>query len=73
MHPITTMKHWSHQLHDGMATLRHHIQGHLHSHHIWAGVAFTTLIAVIFAAMFILARHAPLIYPQGIPYLPYGM
>jgi len=59
MHPIITMKHWS-----------HHVSEHLHSRHFWAGVAITLLIVGVVTLLFILARNAPIAYPYGFPYTP---
>ncbi len=76
MHPVTTMKHWSHHLHDGMLAMWHEIDQHLHSRHFWAGVGLTLLIVGIVALLFFAVRNAPPIetpsnYPYGIPYSPY--
>ncbi len=73
MHPAETMKHWSHHLHDGMLTLWHHIDEHLHSRHFWVGVLLTLLIVGIVTLLFMLARNAPVIYPHDYPYVPYGV
>jgi hypothetical protein len=62
MHPAITMKHWS-----------HHVSEHLHSRHFWAGVVITLLIVGVVALLFILARNAPIAYPHGFPYGPYGV
>lgn len=72
MHPVTTMKHWSHHLHDGMPNLRQHISEHLHSRHFWVGVGLTLLVVGLVALLFILARNAPMVYPHDLPYHPYG-
>ncbi len=61
MHPVITLKHWS-----------HHVSEHLHSHHFWAGVVITLLIVGIVALLFMLARNAPIVYPYGFPYSPQG-
>ncbi len=73
MHTAETMKHWSHQMHDGMLTLWHHIDEHLHSSHFWVGVGLTLLFVTFVALLFMLARNAPIIYPTNYPYVPYGV
>jgi len=72
MHRDTTMKHGGHHLHDTMLTLRHEISEHFHSRHFWVGVVVTLLIVGFVTAVFMLARNAPIIYPQ-VPYTPYGV
>ena len=75
MHPVTTMKHWSHALHEGMLTMRHHIGDHLHSRHFWVGVGITLLLVGVAALLFFLSKHTPIMspgeYPYSIPYTPY--
>jgi len=75
MHPVITMKHWSHHLHDGMLAAGHHIDQHLRSGRFWIGVGFTLLAAGLAALIVILAKNAPLMLPgeylMGNPYLPY--
>ncbi len=75
MHPVTTMKHWSHHLHDGMMNAMHHIDEHLHSRHFWAGVGITLLIIGFITMFFMFARNAPVHMPMefryGLPYTPY--
>lgn len=73
MHPVITMKHWSHHLHDSMLTLKQHVTEHLHSRHFWAGVMITLLILGFLTMLYILARNAPFIYPQEYPFIPYGV
>jgi len=55
-----------------MLTLRHEISEHFHSRHFWVGVVATLLIVGFVTMVFLLARNAPIIYPQ-IPYTPYGV
>lgn len=43
MHPVSTMKHWSHQ-----------VSEHLHSRHFWTGVGITLLIISFAALLFLL-------------------
>lgn len=64
MHPVSTMKHWSHVLHDSIVE-------HIHSRHFWVGVVIALCFAGILALLFILARSAPIIYPHHMPYAPY--
>ena len=75
MHPVVTMKHWSHHLHDGTQAMWHHIDEHLRSRHFWAGVGVTLLIVGFVALVFMLVKNAPIQmqgeYPYGIPYGPY--
>ena len=62
MHPVTAMKHWS-----------HNVIEHLHSRHFWAGAAITLLIVGVVTLLFILARNAPIAYPHGYPFSPVGV
>ncbi len=71
MHTTGTMKHWSHRLHDGMLSMRHHIDQHLHSRHFWTGVGVTLLIIGFITLFVILAQNAPLLTPPSLPYTPY--
>ncbi len=71
MHPIITIMHWGQHLQHFMPTMRHHISEHLHSRHFWVGVGLTLLLVGIFTLLFILASNAPIIYPRGLPYVPY--
>jgi hypothetical protein len=75
MHPIATVRHWSHDLHDGTLTMWHHIDDHLRSRHFWAGVGIALLVTGIAMLLIILAKNAPLEFqgevPYGIPYAPY--
>ena len=65
MHPIITMKHWSHELHDSIVE-------HLHSRHFWVGVGITLLIIGFLTLLLILSKNAPIIYPHEMPrYAPY--
>lgn len=73
MHPVITAKDWSHHLHNSMLTLWHHIDEHLHSRHFWMGVGITLLVVGVVTLLFILARNAPLVYPNNLPYHPYGV
>ena len=73
MHPVITAKDWSHHLHDDMLHLWHHIDEHLHSRHFWMGVGITLLVVGLVALLFVLASNAPIAYPQGYPYIPYGV
>ncbi len=73
MHKATTMKHGSHNLHDRMLSLRHHIDEHLHSRHFWTGVLLTLLILGFIATLLILAANAPVMFPRGVPYAPYAV
>ena len=75
MQPVATMKSWGHHLHDGMLSMRHHINEHLHSRHFWTGVGITLLV-IGFVALFVyFATKAPLqmegTFPYGYPYAPY--
>jgi len=73
MHPATTMKHWSHHLHDGMLTMWHEIDQHLHSRHFWTGVGITLLIVGFVTALIILVKNAPIQVPSDYPYrFPYA-
>ena len=75
MHPVITMKSWSHHLHDGTLSMWHHIDEHLRSRHFWAGVALTLLIGGLVTLLFFVAKNASTEihteYPYGIPYAPY--
>ncbi|MBT8045769.1 MAG: hypothetical protein KJN67_01260 [Pontiella sp.] len=75
MHLGTSMKGWSHRLHDGMLGIWHHIDQHLHSRHFWTGVGVAVLIMGFVMLAIMLARETPVIlrgeYPYGIPYSPY--
>ena len=77
MHPVITVKHWSHQLHDGMLFVWHEIDEHLHSRHFWTGVAVAALAIGLVTLIIMLAMHSDLpaetfeTYPYGIPYGPY--
>jgi hypothetical protein len=76
MQPIGTMKHWSHQLHDGMLSMGHHISDHLHSRTFWIGVGVAFLIVGLVTLVVFAARSAPIQLPKdypygGIPYSPY--
>ena len=73
MHTTTTLKHWSHHLHDAMLTIRHHISEHLHSRHFWVGVVLTLLLVGMAVLLLTLAGNAPVIYPHNLPYPPYGV
>lgn len=73
MHPVITMKHWSHHLHDGMLNVRHRIAESLHSRHFWIGVGVALVVVGIVALLILLARDAPFINPYGFPYSPYGV
>lgn len=75
MHPVITMKHWSHHLHDSMLSTWHHIDEHLHSHQFWAGVMLTLIILGIVTMLAILAWNAPIMHHQleMPPYVPYGV
>ena len=76
MHPVMTMKNWSHHLHDGMLSMSHHIDEHLHSRHFWAGVGVTLLIAAVVTLLFFAVKYAPsempFDYPHSTPYTPYA-
>ena len=61
MHPVITMKHWSHQ-----------VSEHLHSRQFWVGVGITLLIIGVITLLFILSRNAPIAYPHGYPFSPIG-
>ncbi len=75
MHPVITMKDWSHHLHDSMLAMWHHMDQHLRSRHFWVGVGVTLLIVGFVMLMLVLARKSPIevpgTYPYGIPYSPY--
>ena len=72
MHAVTTMKHWSHHLHDGMLATWHHIDQHIHSRHFWTGVGITLLVIGLATLVFMGAKYVP-IESGGYPYsLPYG-
>ena len=73
MHKETTIKHWSHHLHDAMLTILRHISEHIHSRHFWVGVVLTLLLVGITTLLFLLAQSAPFVYPHEIPYAPYGI
>ncbi len=59
MHPVGTIKHWSHHLHDGMIFMWHEIDQHLRSRHFWAGIAVALLIVGFIALMVFLAQQTP--------------
>jgi hypothetical protein len=75
MHPVVTIRHWSHHLHDGMLTLRRQIDQHLHSRHFWIGVGAALLIIGLVTLFIVVAQNAPFVipteYPAGSPYIPY--
>ena len=75
MHPVVTINHWSHHLHDGMLAMWHQIDSHLRSRHFWTGVGLTLLIVGIVALLFFLAKNSPIAIPSdnpyGVPYVPY--
>lgn len=71
MHATETIKHWSHQLHDGMRTMWHHIGDHLHSRHFWAGIGVTLLVIGLMVLLFFVAKNAPI--QSSYPYVgPFG-
>lgn len=73
MHPVITMKSWSHHMHDGMLTTWHHIDQHLRSRHFWAGVGITLLVAGIVMLFILAAKYAPEMegtIPLSYPYVP---
>lgn len=70
MHVAETMKNWSHHLHDGMLTMRHHIWDHLHNRHFWAGIGVALVVIGILTVLFFAAKNAPIQYSY--PYFPYG-
>lgn len=72
MHPVITMKSWSHQLHDSLLIARHEIYEHIRSRHFWTGVAVALLLAGIAAALIMLAMNTPVELMEDFPYGPYG-
>lgn len=75
MHPLSTVMHWSHHLHESMTFLRHEVGVHLRSRHFWAGVAVTMLIVGFIALIVYLARNTPAdtLWPSTTYGFPYGM
>ena len=75
MHPVVTMKHWSHHLRDGMTSAWHHIDQHLHSRHFWMGMGIALLAVFFVSIVFLLITQAPFEstapYPHSFPYGPY--
>ncbi len=75
MHTAKTMKHWSHHLHDGMLSLWHQIDQHLHSRRFWAGVGIALLLVFLVTLIVLSAKNAPVesFNPSlyGNPYAPY--
>lgn len=75
MHPMITVMHWSHHLHDNLLVAWHEIDQHLHSRHFWTGVAIALLIVGFIALMITLLANAPAgplgERPFGLPYGPY--
>ncbi len=57
MHPVITMKSWSHHLHDSMLLAWHEVDQHVHSRHFWAGVALTLLIVGFVALLVLMAKN----------------
>ena len=75
MHPVISIRHWSHHLHDGMLNMRHEIDQYLHNRHFWIGVAVTLAFIGLVALLIILAEHAPIMMPSDSPagttFIPY--
>lgn len=70
MHPVITMKHWSHSLHDGALATWHQIALHLGSRHFWTGVGATLLAIGLVALLAILTKNTPV---QSRDFDPYGV
>ena len=75
MHPVSTMKNWSHHLHDDMLSFWHHVDQHLHSSHFWVGVGVTLFFVGLLTLFVLLAWKFPIEleggYPGGYPYAPF--
>ena len=75
MHPVITMKNWSHHLHDAMLSMGHHVDQHLRSRHFWTGIAVALVVAAFMTLVILLALKTPLeslnTAPHSNPYLPY--
>jgi hypothetical protein len=75
MHPLVTVKHLGHELHDGIVSFRQHIDQHLHSRHFWTGIGAALLAVGVLTLLIMLAAKMPLEsiegYPTGMPFTPY--
>lgn len=75
MHPVVTMKNWSHHLHDRMRSMGHHIDQHLRNRHFWTGIAVALLVAAFATLTLMMALKTPIesfnTIPYSNPYAPY--
>ena len=75
MHPVTTLMHWSHHMHDSMSYMRYGITEHLHSRHFWVGMGVALFIVALLILMAFVVWRVPIemseSYPYMYPYLPY--
>ena len=59
MHPLNTMKHWSHHLHDDMLRFEHVLSTQCHNHRFWIGVGIAVLFISLMTLLFVWAWRTP--------------
>ena len=73
MHPVSTLLHWSHHMHESMNYLWHSTIEHLHSRHFWAGVTITLFAIGILTLLFLAVMYGSFEFTSDrYLYGPYG-